>query len=95
MSIFAQLQEDAVEQCRMYDQKSTLFRFTQAELDSVVLHMNNGEPIVSIFLLSLIMWRTQSTVTIPKAINFSIKIYFHLEIFFKLDHFDNSFIDLC
>ena len=42
-------QEDAIEQCRKMDSQSTLFRYTQAELDSVVLHMNNGNPIVSIF----------------------------------------------
>jgi hypothetical protein len=40
------LQASAVEQCRNFDQKSSLFRYTQAELDSVVLHINNGDPIV-------------------------------------------------
>ena len=44
-------QVDAIEQCQKMDSRSSLFRYTQAELDSVVLHMNNGDPIVSFELV--------------------------------------------
>ena len=65
-------QTDAVEQCRTLDTNSTLFRYTQAEIDSVVLHLNNGEPVVSNYWTKPLIWhlgiREQGFVDIIKTL---------------------------